>query len=173
MPIFNLKGELMSAIQHVCGIPTHIQAKQLSERSKVAVFLALGALTSLMVMLSAWSTFQAVRLYGAGALLTHSVYTLLLPLTNAGLLLQAALMLREKKAAASAPLAAVKTPIPGQCRFLVKEGAHVKKGEAICIIECMKMETALRCEQEGRVAKLCVQENAMVDYHQAVAYIAP
>jgi len=46
-------------------------------------------------------------------------------------------------------------PMPGTVISLaVEEGQPVKSGEALCIVEAMKMENILRAERDGRVARI-------------------
>ncbi|HVB90091.1 MAG TPA: biotin/lipoyl-containing protein, partial [Beijerinckiaceae bacterium] len=52
-------------------------------------------------------------------------------------------------------------PMPGLVRsVLVKTGQAVKTGEALCIIEAMKMENVLRAERDATVTELLVEEGA-------------
>jgi propionyl-CoA carboxylase alpha chain len=52
----------------------------------------------------------------------------------------------------------VLSPMPGLLTaIVVEEGQEVKAGEALVIVEAMKMENVLRAERDGRVAKLRAQ----------------
>jgi propionyl-CoA carboxylase alpha chain len=59
----------------------------------------------------------------------------------------------EKKAADTSKT--LRCPMPGLVRAInVTEGQEVKAGEALCIVEAMKMENILKAERDGKVAKL-------------------
>ncbi|MBM6596079.1 acetyl-CoA carboxylase biotin carboxylase subunit [Microvirga pudoricolor] len=50
-------------------------------------------------------------------------------------------------------------PMPGLVKAIsVKPGQEVKAGEALCIVEAMKMENVLRAERDGTVAKIYAKE---------------
>lgn len=54
---------------------------------------------------------------------------------------------------------ALHCPMPGLVRTLmVSEGQEVKAGEALCMVEAMKMENVLRALRDGKVKKICVAE---------------
>ncbi|MCL4157718.1 UNVERIFIED_CONTAM: hypothetical protein GTU68_034634 [Idotea baltica] len=46
---------------------------------------------------------------------------------------------------------------------LVEEGQSVEKGQALIILEAMKMENVLKAEKEGVIARICVEEGIAVD----------
>jgi propionyl-CoA carboxylase alpha chain len=70
----------------------------------------------------------------------------------------AALMPERKQEASSKFLLC---PMPGVVRsVLVKQGQAVKAGEALCVVEAMKMENVLRAERDATVAALLVEEGA-------------
>ena len=51
----------------------------------------------------------------------------------------------------------VKAPMPGRVvRVLVKDGQDVEEGEAIVVIEAMKMQNELRAPKAGRVVRVSV-----------------
>jgi len=57
-------------------------------------------------------------------------------------------------------------PMPGVIvSVLVKEGDEVQDGQALAVVEAMKMENTLRAEKKAIVAKICVQagDNRAVD----------
>ena len=57
--------------------------------------------------------------------------------------------------AAAALSTALLCPMPGLVRSIdVGVGQEVKVGEALCVVEAMKMENVLRAERDGKVAKL-------------------
>ncbi|MCB5271407.1 MAG: acetyl-CoA carboxylase biotin carboxyl carrier protein subunit [Candidatus Cloacimonetes bacterium] len=57
----------------------------------------------------------------------------------------------------------VRAPLPGVIISIpVKEGDLVKKGQAILIIEAMKMESEIAAPEEARIAKIIVKERSLV-----------
>ncbi len=57
----------------------------------------------------------------------------------------------------------VLAPMPGKItKVLVKEGDVVKKGQAVVVMEAMKMEYTLKAELEGPVEKVQAQVNTQV-----------
>ncbi len=54
-----------------------------------------------------------------------------------------------------------------------KVGDHVAVGEVVCVIEAMKMMNEVKSELSGTVAAILVDNEAMVDYHQALFEITP
>ncbi|MCB5262827.1 MAG: biotin/lipoyl-binding protein [Candidatus Cloacimonetes bacterium] len=57
----------------------------------------------------------------------------------------------------------VKAPLPGVIISIpVKEGDLVKKGQAILIIEAMKMESEIAAPEEAKIAKILVKERSLV-----------
>ncbi len=66
---------------------------------------------------------------------------------------------------------AVVSPMPGQVlRFIVSEGASVKKGEKIIVIEAMKMENEIVASADG-VVSFAVKKGDNVDTGVTLAYI--
>jgi len=98
------------------------------------------------------ATVQIERLLGRAFRLTHAGVTRraqILP-PRAAALLQ---MMPPKVAADTSRL--VLSPMPGLLSALVvAEGQEVKAGEALAIVEAMKMENVLRAERDGTIAKL-------------------
>ncbi|MES2780491.1 MAG: biotin/lipoyl-containing protein [Bacteroidota bacterium] len=63
----------------------------------------------------------------------------------------------------------VKAPMPGLVlRILVKEGQAVKKGDALLVLEAMKMENVIKATGEGVVKKITVQPKLAVDKNQVM-----
>ena len=72
-------------------------------------------------------------------------------------------------APAPAPAAAgngekVTSPLPGTVlKVLAKQGAAVKSGDVLCIIEAMKMENEIMAPCDGTVSAVSVSEGASVN----------
>ncbi|HEX5455256.1 MAG TPA: acetyl/propionyl/methylcrotonyl-CoA carboxylase subunit alpha [Stellaceae bacterium] len=61
------------------------------------------------------------------------------------------------------------SPMPGLLtRLAVGEGQEVKAGEALAIVEAMKMENVLRAGRDGRVARLCAQPGDSLAVDQVI-----
>ena len=59
---------------------------------------------------------------------------------------------------------AVAAPMPGRvAKLLVKAGDEVKAGQALVVLEAMKMENELRSPTDGKVAEVLVREGQAVD----------
>ena len=68
---------------------------------------------------------------------------------------------KMKKAGAHA--GGLASPMPGKIFKILKEpGAEVKKGEAILILEAMKMEHSIRSDKDGKVKKIFFQVGQLV-----------
>lgn len=68
---------------------------------------------------------------------------------------------RMKKAGAHA--GGLKSPMPGKIFKIIKEvGSEVKKGEAILILEAMKMEHSIRSDKDGVVKSILYQVGQLV-----------
>lgn len=58
----------------------------------------------------------------------------------------------------------VSAPMPGiVIKTLVQEGDHVEKGQAVVVMESMKMQMELRAPAAGEVTKILAQPNAQVN----------
>lgn len=79
----------------------------------------------------------------------------------------------ENAAQSAAPTAAagvVTSPIAGLCHLspepgspaFVSEGARVEKGQTICLIEAMKVMTAVSVGQSGTVSRVMMRDGALV-----------
>ena len=65
----------------------------------------------------------------------------------------------------------VSSPMPGQVlRFIVAEGASVKKGDKILVLEAMKMENEIVASADGTVT-FAVKKGDNVDTGADLAYI--
>lgn len=61
----------------------------------------------------------------------------------------------------------VKAPMPGMVlNILVKEGDTVKKGDALLVLEAMKMENILKAPADGVVKKIVAQKGTAVEKNQ-------
>ncbi len=80
-----------------------------------------------------------------------------------------------KAAAPKAPVAAgtqVKAPMPGTILDVkVSQGAAVKKGDILCILEAMKMENEILAPQDGTVAQVNVAKGASVNSGDVLAVL--
>ena|SRR5438552_611654 len=64
-------------------------------------------------------------------------------------------------------------PMPGRVRrVLLGEGARVKKGDVVLILEAMKMEHAIRAPGDGTVARVLFGEGDLVEAGAVLAEIA-
>ena len=80
-------------------------------------------------------------------------------------------------AAAPAPVAAageqVTAPMPGTIlKVNAAQGAAVKKGDILVVLEAMKMENEILAPRDGTVAQIAVAKGAMVDTGALLAVIA-
>jgi propionyl-CoA carboxylase alpha chain len=67
----------------------------------------------------------------------------------------------------------VLSPMPGLLSALVvEEGQEVKAGEALAIVEAMKMENVLRAERDGTIAKVRAQAGDSLAVDQVILEFA-
>jgi propionyl-CoA carboxylase alpha chain len=116
------------------------------------------------------ATVQIDRLLGRAFRLTHAGVTrraqILSP--RAAELLQ---MMPPKVAADTSRR--VLSPMPGLLSaIVVEEGQEVKTGEALAIVEAMKMENVLRAERDGTIAKLCAKAGDLLAVDQVILEFA-
>lgn len=63
----------------------------------------------------------------------------------------------------------IKAPMPGMVlRIIVKVGDEVKKGDALLVLEAMKMENVIKSVGDGVVKKIIAIEKAAVDKGQVL-----
>jgi biotin carboxyl carrier protein len=63
----------------------------------------------------------------------------------------------------------VKAPMPGMVlRIIAKEGDAVKKGDALLILEAMKMENIIKSPMDGVVKKIVATEKTAIDKNQVL-----
>ena len=67
----------------------------------------------------------------------------------------------------------VKAPMPGNILDVkVKVGDTVKNGQAVCILEAMKMENEIPATKDGKVTSVLVQKGATVQVGDVLVTIA-
>ena len=77
------------------------------------------------------------------------------------------------KAAPVASGVQVKAPMPGTILDVkVSQGASVKKGDVLCILEAMKMENEILAPQDGTVAQVNVTKGASVNSGDALVVLS-
>jgi biotin carboxyl carrier protein len=85
----------------------------------------------------------------------------------------AALAQRARSAAAEGPLT-VRSPMPGRLvKVLVKAADKIAAGQAVVVVEAMKMENELRAPRAGVVRELRATEGAAVESGQDLVVIDP
>ncbi len=62
------------------------------------------------------------------------------------------------------------SPSPDKSAF-VKVGDRVKKGQAVCIIEAMKLLNEIESDHDGEIIKILVENEEMVEYGQPLFLI--
>jgi biotin carboxyl carrier protein len=61
----------------------------------------------------------------------------------------------------------VKAPMPGMVlNILVAEGQEVKKGDALIVLEAMKMENVLKSPTDGTIKKIAINKGVAVEKNQ-------
>ena len=66
----------------------------------------------------------------------------------------------------------LKASMPGKVvRILTTQGAHVKAGQGIVVIEAMKMQNELRSPRDGKISSILVQEGKAVNAGEVVAVV--
>jgi biotin carboxyl carrier protein len=63
-------------------------------------------------------------------------------------------------------------PAPHQPPF-VEKGSAVNAGDTLCLIEVMKMFTAVTAPCKARVAHILVEDATLVEHGQALMYLEP
>jgi biotin carboxyl carrier protein len=68
----------------------------------------------------------------------------------------------------------VTAPMPGKVlKVLVSEGQAVEAGQALVVIEAMKMETTLAAESEALIKRIRVSAGQMVDHGAVLIELSP
>jgi len=66
----------------------------------------------------------------------------------------------------------ITAPMPGKVvRILIPVGTEVEAGQAVLVIEAMKMQNELKSPKKGKVSKLSVSEGAAVETGQTLAEV--
>ena len=79
-----------------------------------------------------------------------------------------------RRASAAAGASVVVAPMPGKVvRVLVSAGDRVEAGQALVVLEAMKMETMLRAEIAGTVSVIGAEPGVMVDAGVVLVELAP
>lgn len=65
-----------------------------------------------------------------------------------------------------------RSPSPGAPPF-VEVGSRVKKGDALCILEVMKLFTTIAAESDGTIAEIGAENAALVEYEQMLFVMKP
>ena len=55
----------------------------------------------------------------------------------------------------------------------VELGQDVQEGEAVCIVEAMKLFNEIESEVSGKVVKICVDDASPVEYDQRLFIVEP
>ena len=67
----------------------------------------------------------------------------------------------------------LRAPMPGQVRAIqVSEGATVRRGETILVLEAMKMEIRIQAPGNGKVTRICVTVGQQVEKEHVLAEFA-
>lgn len=65
-----------------------------------------------------------------------------------------------------------RSPSPGAPPF-VEVGSRVNKGDALCIVEVMKLFTTIAAERDGTIAEIGAENAALVEYGQMLFVMKP
>lgn len=69
--------------------------------------------------------------------------------------------------AMTSKVANIKAPMPGLVlNILVEDGQEIKKGDALIVLEAMKMENILKSPADGKVKKVAVKKGVAVEKGQ-------
>ena len=72
----------------------------------------------------------------------------------------------------AAGAAEIKTAMPGKVvRILVEQGAEIRQGDGVIIVEAMKMQNEMKSPKDGIVKEIRVQEGATVNAGDVLAII--
>ncbi|MEK9673434.1 MAG: acetyl-CoA carboxylase biotin carboxyl carrier protein [Rhodospirillaceae bacterium] len=62
-------------------------------------------------------------------------------------------------------------PAPGEPVF-VEQGSRVKKGDALCLIEVMKLYTTIEATADGVIETICAEDGSLVEFDQILFLMA-
>jgi acetyl-CoA carboxylase biotin carboxyl carrier protein len=65
-----------------------------------------------------------------------------------------------------------RAPAPGEAPF-IEIGGRIRKGDAVCIIEAMKLMNEIEAEVSGQVMEILVQNGEPVEYGQPLMRVNP
>lgn len=65
-----------------------------------------------------------------------------------------------------------RAPQPGDPAF-VEVGSHVQLGQTLCLLEVMKVFTALKADVAGTVERILINDGDLVEYGQVILWIRP
>jgi acetyl-CoA carboxylase biotin carboxyl carrier protein len=65
-----------------------------------------------------------------------------------------------------------RAPAPGEAPF-IEIGGRIRKGDAVCIIEAMKLMNEIEAEVSGQVIEILVQNGEPVEYGQPLMRVNP
>lgn len=65
-----------------------------------------------------------------------------------------------------------RSPKPGAPPF-VEVGSKVNEDDTVCVVEVMKLFNTVKAGTKGRIAKICAENNQMVEYNQTLFLIEP
>ena len=67
---------------------------------------------------------------------------------------------------------ALKSQIPGKViSIALQDGASVKKGEAVCVLESMKMQVTVKAHKDGKIKSIKIKEGGTVAKNDVIAEI--
>ena len=67
---------------------------------------------------------------------------------------------------------ALKSQIPGKViSIALQEGASVKKGEAVCVLESMKMQVTVKAHKDGNIKSIKIKKGGTVAKNDVIAEI--
>ena len=65
-----------------------------------------------------------------------------------------------------------RSPKPGSPPF-VETGSEVTEDDTVCLVEVMKLFNTVKAGVRGRIAKICAENNQMIEYNQTLFLIEP
>ncbi len=65
-----------------------------------------------------------------------------------------------------------RSPKPGAPPF-VETGSVVTEDDTVCLVEVMKLFNTVKAGVKGRIAKICAENNQMIEYNQTLFLVEP